>query len=81
MSEIIVHVCALAIVLAAYYFIRSPRLRCWGGILCLASGWVAVLTWSSMHVMGLEVGLLGVYAIALGAALIFHRQRFSRSER
>jgi hypothetical protein len=76
MSEII----HLAMALGAYVlldrFLRSYAIRKWLGVTLMVIGPIGCILASQTRFLGMDVGLLSVYAVGLGVGLFQRRRRF-----
>lgn len=76
MSEITQLVIALVLFFLLDRFLRSYPLRKWLGVLLVAGGAVGCIAASQAHVLGFDLGLLSIFAVALGVGLFVKRRRF-----
>ncbi|TVT92142.1 hypothetical protein [Pseudomonas sp. RGB] len=72
----------LAIVLVLFFlldrFLRSYPLRKWLGVILVVGGAVGCVASSQTHVFGVDLGLLSIFAVALGVGLFVKRRRFEQ---
>lgn len=78
MSEITQLVMALVLFFLLDRFLKPYPLRKWLGVLLAAAGAVGCVAASQVHLSGLDLGLLSVFAVALGVGLFLKRRRFEQ---
>jgi hypothetical protein len=76
MSEITQLVIALVLFFLLDLFLKPFRLRKWVGVLLVAAGAVGCVAASQVQLVGFDLGLLSIFAVALGVGLFLKRRRF-----
>ncbi|AUG09022.1 hypothetical protein [Pseudomonas sp. S09G 359] len=76
MSEITQLVIALVLFFLLDRFLKPFRLRKWVGVLLVAAGAVGCVAASQVQLVGFDLGLLSIFAVALGVGLFLKRRRF-----
>ena len=76
MSDITQLVIALVLFFLLDRFLKPYRLRKWVGVLLVAAGAVGCVAASQVYVLGVDLGLLSIFAVALGVGLFLKRRRF-----
>lgn len=56
---------------AAFYYLPT-RLRKWIGVLFFVFGWTTVLMGSSIAMTNFDIGVSGIFLVALGSGLFYH---------
>ena len=78
MSDITQLVVALVLFFLLDRFVKSYPLRKWLGVLLIAIGAVGCLAASQIRLFGFDLGLLSIFAVALGVGLFLKRRRFEQ---
>ncbi|NWE78074.1 hypothetical protein [Pseudomonas yamanorum] len=78
MSEITQLVVALVLFFLIDRFVKSYLLRKWLGVLLVAVGAVGCVAASQVRLFGIDLGLLSIFAVALGVGLFLKRRRFEQ---
>jgi hypothetical protein len=78
MSEITQLVVALVLFFLIDRFVKSYLLRKWLGVLLVAVGVVGCVAASQVRLFGIDLGLLSIFAVALGVGLFLKRRRFEQ---
>ncbi|MFN3357165.1 MAG: hypothetical protein ACK418_14300 [Pseudomonas sp.] len=78
MSDITQLVAALVLFFLLDRFLKSYPLRKWLGVLLVAMGAVGCVAASHIRLFGLDLGLLSIFAVALGVGLFLKRRRFAQ---
>ncbi|MFL1387386.1 hypothetical protein ACI77F_06885 [Pseudomonas tritici] len=78
MSDITQLVFALVLFFLLDRFLKPYLLRKWLGVLLVAAGAVGCVAASQVRLVGLDLGLLSIFAVALGMGLFLKRRRFER---
>ncbi|MHA6574406.1 hypothetical protein [Pseudomonas yamanorum] len=76
MSEIIQLVIALVLFFLLDRFLKAYLLRKWLGGLLVVVGAVGCVVASQTQFLGLDLGLMSIFAVALGVGLFLKRRRF-----
>jgi len=76
MSEITQLVIALVLYFLLDRFLKPYLLRKWLGVLLVAGGAVGCVAASQIHLLGGDLGLMSIFAVALGVGLFLKRRRF-----
>lgn len=76
MSDITQLVVALVLFFLLDRFIKSYPLRKWLGVLLVAMGAFGCVAVSQIRLLGVDLGLLSIFAVALGVGLFLKRRRF-----
>jgi len=75
MSDITQLVVALVLFFLLDRFIKSYPLRKWLGVLLIGMGAVGCVAVSQIRLLGFDLGLLSIFAVALGVGLFLKRRR------
>ncbi|WP_294739898.1 hypothetical protein [uncultured Pseudomonas sp.] len=78
MSEITQLVVALVLFFLIDRFVKSYLLRKWLGVLLVAVGAVGCVVASQVRLFGIDLGLLSIFAVAVGVGLFLKRRRFEQ---
>jgi hypothetical protein len=78
MSEITQLVIALVLFFLFDRFLKPYLLRKWLGVVLVAAGAVGCVAASQIRVWGFDLGLLSIFAVALGVGLFLKRRRFEQ---
>ncbi|NWD22618.1 hypothetical protein HX864_05015 [Pseudomonas yamanorum] len=78
MSEITQLVIALVLFFLIDRFVKSYLLRKWLGVLLVAVGAVGCVAASQVRLFGIDLGLLSIFAVAVGVGLFLKRRRFEQ---
>ena len=78
MSEITQLVVALVLFFLLDRFLKSYPLRKWLGLLLVMGGAVGCVAASQVRLVGFDLGLLSVFAVAVGVGLFLKRRRFEQ---
>ncbi|NWE41127.1 hypothetical protein HX875_16770 [Pseudomonas yamanorum] len=78
MSEITQLVVALVLFFLIDRFVKSYLLRKWLGVLLVAVGAVGCVAASQVRLFGIDLGLLSIFAVAVGVGLFLKRRRFEQ---
>ncbi|NVZ84391.1 hypothetical protein HX836_21510 [Pseudomonas yamanorum] len=78
MSEITQLVVALVLFFLIDRFVKSYLLRKWLGVLLVAVGAVGCVAASQVRLLGVDLGLLSIFAVAVGVGLFLKRRRFEQ---
>lgn len=78
MSEIIPLVIALVLFFLLDRFLKPYLLRKWLGVVLVVVGAVGCVAASQVRLSGADLGLLSVFAVALGVGLFLKRRRFEQ---
>ncbi|NWE15419.1 hypothetical protein [Pseudomonas yamanorum] len=78
MSEITQLVVALVLFFLIDRFVKSHLLRKWLGVLLVAVGAVGCVAASQVRLFGIDLGLLSIFAVAVGVGLFLKRRRFEQ---
>ncbi|WP_455927782.1 hypothetical protein [Pseudomonas capeferrum] len=78
MSEITQLVVALVLFFLIDRFVKSYLLRKWLGVLLVAVGVVGCVAASQARLFGIDLGLLSIFAVAVGVGLFLKRRRFEQ---
>lgn len=76
MSDITQMVIALVLYFLLDRFVKSYQLRKWLGLLLVAAGAVGCVAASQVRLLGFDLGLSAIFAVALGIGLFLRRRRF-----
>ena len=76
MSEITLLVIALVLFFLLDRLLKPYRFRKWLGLLLVAVGAIGCVAASQVRLVGVDLGLLSIFAVALGAGLFLKRRRF-----
>ncbi len=76
MFEITQLVIALVLFFLLDQFLKPYPLRKWLGVALLVAGAIGCVSAGQVFVMGADLGLLSVFALALGVGLFLKRRRF-----
>lgn len=77
MSEITQLVIALVLFFLFDRFLKPYLLRKWLGVV-VAAGAVGCVAASQIRLLGFDLGLLSIFAVALGVGLFLKRRRFEQ---
>lgn len=78
MPEITQLVVALVLFFLIDRFVKSYLLRKWLGVLLVAVGAVGCVAASQVRLFGIDLGLLSIFAVAVGVGLFLKRRRFEQ---
>ena len=78
MSEITQLVIALVLFFLLDRFLKSYQLRKWLGVLLVVGGAVGCVAASQVRLVGFDLGLLSIFAVAVGVGLFLKRRRFEQ---
>ncbi|CAM4034891.1 hypothetical protein [Pseudomonas] len=78
MSEITQLVLALVLFFLLDRFLKPYPLRKWLGVALVAVGAVGCVAASQTRLLGADLGLLSIFAVALGVGLFLKRRRFEQ---
>ena len=78
MSDITQLVFALVLFFLVDRFLKSSLLRKWLAVLLVVAGALGCVAASQVSLVGLDLGLLSIFAVALGVGLFLKRRRFER---
>lgn len=78
MSDITQLVVALVLFFLLDRFVKPYPLRKWLGVLLIATGAVGCVAASQTRLFGFDLGLLSIFAVALGVGLFLKRRRFEQ---
>ncbi|MDZ4306236.1 MAG: hypothetical protein U1C13_31955 [Pseudomonas sp.] len=78
MSDITQLVVALVLFFLLDRFLKSYPLRKWLGVLLIAIGAAGCVAASQIRLVGFDLGLLSIFAVALGVGLFLKRRRFEQ---
>ena len=78
MSEITQLVIALVLFFLVDRFLKPYLLRKWLGVVLVATGVVGCVAASQIRLLGFDLGLLSIFAVALGVGLFLKRRRFEQ---
>ncbi|MFQ6593779.1 MULTISPECIES: hypothetical protein [Pseudomonas] len=78
MSDITQLVVALVLFFLIDRFLKSYPFRKWLGVLLVAVGAVGCVAASQVRLSGVDLGLVSVFAVALGVGLFLKRRRFEQ---
>ena len=78
MSEITQLVIALVLFFLFDRFLKPYLLRKWLGVVLVVAGAVGRVAASQIRVLGFDLGLLSIFAVALGVGLFLKRRRFEQ---
>ncbi|SDB63672.1 hypothetical protein [Pseudomonas sp. NFACC13-1] len=76
MSEITQLVIALVLFFLLDRFLKPYVLRKWLGVVLAAAGVVGCVVAGQNRLLGVDLGLLSVFAVAIGVGLFMTRRRF-----
>ncbi|WP_434626998.1 hypothetical protein J3P84_00600 [Pseudomonas sp. Z1-29] len=76
MSEITQLVIALVVSFLLDRFLKPYLLRKWLGVVLMAAGVVGCFVAGQKRLLGFDLGLLAVFAVAIGMGLFSKRRRF-----
>ncbi|MCF7534307.1 hypothetical protein [Pseudomonas petrae] len=76
MSDITQMVIALVLYFLLDRFVKSYRLRKWLALLLVAVGAVGCVAASQVRILGFDLALSAIFAVALGIGLFLKRRRF-----
>ncbi|QIB05795.1 hypothetical protein GZ982_14075 [Pseudomonas fluorescens] len=76
MSEITQLIIAMVLYLLLDRFLKPYLLRKWLGVVLVAAGAVGCVLAGQTRVLGFDLGLLSVFAVAIGMGLFMKRRRF-----
>ncbi|MFK3773468.1 hypothetical protein [Pseudomonas sp. NPDC089406] len=76
MSEIIHAVIALGLYMLLDRFLKPYALRKWLGVALTLTGLIGCVAASQTRLLGLDLGLMAVFAAGLGVGLFRRRRRF-----
>ncbi|CAK9888511.1 MULTISPECIES: hypothetical protein [Pseudomonas] len=79
MSEITQLVLALVLFFLLDRFLKPYPLRKWLGVALVAAGAVGCIAASPARWLGADLGLLSIFAVALGVGLFLKRRRFEQA--
>ena len=77
MSDITQLVFALVLFFLLDRFVKPYRFRKWLGVLLVVAGAVGCVAASQVRPLGVDLGLLSIFAVALGVGLFLKRRRFN----
>ncbi|AKS08949.1 hypothetical protein [Pseudomonas trivialis] len=78
MSDITQLVFALVLFFLLDQFLKPSLLRKWLAVLLVVAGAVGCVAASQVRLVGLDLGLLSIFAVALGVGLFLKRRRFEQ---
>ncbi|KIR17162.1 hypothetical protein PFLU4_20600 [Pseudomonas fluorescens] len=78
MSEITQMIIALALSFLLDRFLKPYLLRKWLGVVLVAAGAVGCVVAGQIRLLGFDLGLLSVFAMAMGMGLFMKRRRFEQ---
>ncbi|CAN7258527.1 hypothetical protein [Pseudomonas brassicacearum] len=78
MSEITQMIIALALSFLLDRFFKPYLLRKWLGAVLVAAGAVGCVVAGQIRLLGFDLGLLSVFAVAMGMGLFMKRRRFEQ---
>lgn len=78
MSDITQLVLALVLFFLLDRFVKPYLLRKWLGVLLVVAGAVGCVAASQVRLWGADLGLLSIFAVALGVGLFLKRRRFEQ---
>ena len=78
MSDITQLAAALVLFFLLDRFLKSYPLRKWLGVLLVAIGAAGCVAASQIRLSGFDLGLLSIFAVALGVGLFLKRRRFEQ---
>jgi hypothetical protein len=78
MSEITQLAIALVLFFLFDRFLKPYLLRKWLGVVLVAAGAVGCVAASQIRVLDFDLGLLSIFAVALGVGLFLKRRRFEQ---
>jgi predicted exporter len=78
MPEITQLVVALVLFFLIDRFVKSYLFRKWLGVLLVAVGAVGCVAASQVRLFGIDLGLLSIFAVAVGVGLFLKRRRFEQ---
>ncbi|WP_426386032.1 hypothetical protein [Pseudomonas brassicacearum] len=78
MSEITQMIIALALSFLLDRFLKPYLLRKWLGVVLVAAGAVGCVVAGQIRLLGFDLGLLSVFAVAMGMGLFMKRRRFEQ---
>ncbi|KRP44115.1 hypothetical protein VRB67_12065 [Pseudomonas trivialis] len=78
MSDITQLAAALVLFFLLDRFLKSYPLRKWLGVLLVAIGAAGCVAASQIRLSGFDLGLLSIFAVALGMGLFLKRRRFEQ---
>nr|WP_314488686.1 hypothetical protein [uncultured Pseudomonas sp.] len=76
MPDFIQLIIALVLFFLLDQFLKAYPLRAWLGVVLMAVGAFGCIAASQTRLFGLDLGLLSVFAVALGVGLFLKRRRF-----
>ena len=76
MSDITQLVLALVLFFLLDRFVKPYLLRKWRGMLLVVAGAVGCMAASQVRLGGADLGLLSIFAVALGVGLFLKRRRY-----
>ncbi|SFH25121.1 hypothetical protein [Pseudomonas sp. NFACC45] len=76
MSDITQMVVAMVMYFLFDQFLKPHLLRKWLGVALVAAGAVGCVVAGQTRVLGFDLGLLSVFAVAIGMGLFMKRRRF-----
>ncbi|UQI31264.1 hypothetical protein M3M50_01190 [Pseudomonas bijieensis] len=76
MSEITQLIIAMVLYFLLDRFLKPYLLRKWLGVVLVAAGAVGCVLAGQTRVLGFDLGLLSVFAVAIGMGLFMKRRRF-----
>ncbi|WP_431092871.1 hypothetical protein [Pseudomonas brassicacearum] len=76
MSEITQMIIALGLSFLLDRFLKPHLLRKWLGVVLMVAGAVGCVLAGQNHLLGFDLGLLSVFAVAIGMGLFMKRRRF-----
>jgi Na+-transporting NADH:ubiquinone oxidoreductase subunit NqrD len=79
MSVITQLVIALALSFLLDQFLKPYLLRKWLGVVLVAAGAVGCVVAGQIRLLGFDLGLLSVFAVAMGMGLFMKRRRFEQN--
>ena len=78
MSDITQLVIAMVVFFLFDRFLKPYLLRKWLGVVLVVAGAVGCVAASQVHLLGFDLGLLSIFAVALGMGLFIKRRRFEQ---
>lgn len=76
MSEITQTVIVVVLAFLLDRFLRSYLLRKWLGVILVVAGAIGCIAVSHVQLLGVDMGLMSVLAVPVGAGLFVTRRRF-----
>jgi len=78
MSDITQMVIAMVMYFLLDQFLKPYLLRKWLGVVLVAAGAVGCVVAGQTRLLGFDLGLLSVFAVAIGMGLFMKRRRFEQ---